>query len=217
MKGPYERRTFIMLTAGAMAAALMFGFVLFATITLRSSAQTNRTADAIVVLTGELARIETGIQLLRTGRGARLLITGVNRKLSREDLRRLTGLSRNTFDCCVDIGYAALDTTGNAVEARGWSEKHRFSSLIVVTSTYHMPRSMAEFAHAMPVTELIPHAVPIKSLAVPAWWLHVSATRTLASEYLKYLSSATRLGFVRLIRGFDDAVVVSPVTMSTPT
>lgn len=217
MKGPFERRTVIMAITGVASVALMFGFVLFATIALRIGTQTNRTADAIVVLTGEQARIETGVQMLRTGRGARLLITGVNRKLSREELRRLTGLSRNTFDCCVDIGYAAMDTTGNAQEARDWSERHRFTSLIVVTSTYHMPRSMAEFAHAMPVTELIPQAVPVRSLAVPAWWLHVTATRTLASEYLKYLSSATRLGFVRLIRGLDDAVVVSPVASSTPT
>lgn len=217
MRAPFERRSVMLAFAGAASVALMFGFVLFATNSVRIGAPTNRTADAIVVLTGEQARIDTGVQLLRTGRGARLLITGVNRKLGREDLRRLTGLNRNTFDCCVDIGYAALDTTGNAEEARNWSERHRFASLIVVTSTYHIPRSMAEFAHAMPVTELIPHAVPVKALAVPAWWLHVTATRTLASEYLKYLSSATRLGFVRLIRGLDDAVVVSPVGSSTST
>ena len=124
-------------------------------------------------------------------------------------MRKLTGLDNAHFYCCVDIGYAAADTSGNAAEARAWANQRQFASLIVVTSSYHMPRSLAEFAHAMPDRTLIPHAVRLKSLAVAAWWLNASASRLLAEEYMKYLSSIARLSLARLVRTHGVDAVAS--------
>ena len=101
-------------------------------------------ADGIVVLTGGDFRILEGARLLQEGRATRMLISGVDAKTSRDDLLKLSGLPPTTFNCCVDLGYFAQNTVGNAEETRAWAQSRKLGRLIVVTSSYHMPRSLAE-------------------------------------------------------------------------
>lgn len=186
---------------GLVLCAFVFGFVLFANVATRQPPATVARADAIVVLTGGDQRIEEGVRLLNAGYGGRLLISGVNRRTSKEDVRRLTGLNPTLFECCVEIGYAALDTAGNADETRQWVAARRVSSLIVVTSSYHMPRSLAEMARALPGIELIPYPVLPRSFRADQWWLSMSTIRVLVGEYLKYLPTAARCRLSRLMMG----------------
>lgn len=183
------------------AAALAFGFVIFASSVMRSSVGSEAAlmADGIVVLTGGDNRIVEGARLLAKGRAKRMLISGVNRKTRREDVERVSGLDHKQFTCCVDLGYEALDTVGNADETRQWANSNNYSKLIVVTSTYHMPRGLAELSLAMPDRTLIPHAVTPRSFPVSGWWLHVATTRILFREYLKYLPAAARLSAQRVL------------------
>jgi uncharacterized SAM-binding protein YcdF (DUF218 family) len=175
------------------AAMLAFGFVIFATSVMRGPLGGTETADGIVVLTGGDNRIVEGARLLAEGRGKRLLISGVNRASRREDVQRISGLDQKAFTCCVDLGYEALDTVGNADEARTWAHNNGYMTLIVVTSSYHMPRGLAELSLAMPDRKLVPHAVTPRSFPDSGWWLHVRTTRILMSEYLKYLPAVARL------------------------
>jgi uncharacterized SAM-binding protein YcdF (DUF218 family) len=195
---------------------LVLGFVLFAAMATRSTIDQPLRADGIVVLTGGQSRIAEAVRLLEAGKASRLLISGVNRRTSREDLRRLTGLSPKQFDCCVDIGYEALDTSGNADEARAWAQERQFTSLIVVTACYHMPRSLAEIALAMPDVKLIAHAVVPRQLQGAPWWLHMAAARTIVFEYLKFLPVVTRLALTR-IAGRREASAVAGVAGGEPT
>ncbi len=186
-----------------LAVTFVTGFLSFASMATRDPAQAHAPADAIVVLTGSGARLGEAGRLMRAGFGRRLLVSGVNPKVHREDLERLTGLDGPTLRCCVDVGYAALDTIGNAGEARGWARRHGFRRLIVVTAAYHMPRSLAELTHAMPDVELTPHAVLPRDHAAVSWWSDPGRVRLLASEYVKYLSASARLAAERWI-GVDD-------------
>jgi uncharacterized SAM-binding protein YcdF (DUF218 family) len=147
-------------------------------------------ADGIVVLTGGRARVETAIELLEGGKARRLLISGVHRDSSSASIRRAIKGKRETFDCCVDIDKAALDTVGNAEQAAGWARENHFDSLIIVTSDYHMPRSMIEMTRKLPGTHIIPHNVRSDpaSIADPA------LLRVLLPEYLKYVASILGLG-----------------------
>ena len=85
------------------------------------------------------------------------------------------------------------DTIGNAIETRKWAERQHFSSLLVVTSDYHMRRSMAELASAMPDMRLL--AVPISNpdLDLADWWKRPRTFALLAREYGKYLLTVARL------------------------
>ncbi len=151
--------------------------------------------DAIVVVTGGSQRIGDAIGLLGADRGARLLISGVNEKTSREELAKLNPAARELIACCVDLDYRARNTIGNAIEARRWVRRHDFRSLLVVTSNYHMPRVMAEFAHAMPQLRLVAHPVVTEHAETAGWWQRWSTVRLFAPEYVKYLAARLRSTF----------------------
>jgi uncharacterized SAM-binding protein YcdF (DUF218 family) len=193
--------------AGGMACLLVLGFLAFANIVTREPAPDNSRADGIVVLTGGDTRILEGARLLREGRADRLLISGVNRRTPRDDVMKLSGLGPQKFSCCVDLGYEARDTIGNADETRSWVAAQRYDSLIVVTSSYHMPRSLAELSIALPQTRLIPHPVMPKGFPESSWWRHPGATRILVSEYLKFLPAAARYAAYRLIGNHNQGSI----------
>lgn len=204
-------RRVMILATGAAISLLALGFVLFATVVTRPPAPADVHADGIVVLTGESRRIAEGARLLNEGRAERMLISGVYRRTGKRALLRISGLPEQKFDCCVDVGYAALDTAGNADEARTWATERRYATLIVVTASYHMPRSLAEISLALPGTRLIPHPVVPKGFPVRRWWLNASVTRVLLSEYLKFLPSVAHLTVARLLgRGESSSLAEMP-------
>ena len=191
------------LTIGGAAAAgfaFMLGFLMFASLATRGGADDTETADGIVVLTGGEKRIAEASRLLADGKARRLLISGVNRMTTKKDVRRLTSISGRLFACCVDLGYAALNTRGNAEETRDWARTHEFSSLIVVTASYHMPRSLAELSQVLPNVRLVAHPVVPSQFADDPWWLSPTNARILAGEYVKFLPTAARLAIGRLMR-----------------
>lgn len=190
-------RRWLMAGAG-VAALLLLGFIIFAGAATREPADLSFRADGIVVLTGGESRIAKAASLLEAGSASRMLISGVNRKVSKEDIQRLTGLTPAQFDCCVDIGYAAHDTIGNADEAREWAERRGYRRLIIVTASYHMPRSLAEVGRVLPDVELYPYPVVPKKFHSEAWWLHPGTIRILLSEYVKFLPAAARYAAARL-------------------
>ncbi len=159
------------------------------------------------MLTGEGRRIAEGARLLDEGRAQRMLISGVFRRTGKKALLEISGLPEDKFDCCVDVGYNALDTAGNANETRAWVASHGYDSLIVVTASYHMPRSLAELSLALPATQLIPHPVVPNNFPPTRWWLHASVTRTLISEYFKFLPTAAHLTVARLLRSTQPSSV----------
>jgi uncharacterized SAM-binding protein YcdF (DUF218 family) len=182
------------------------GFVIFAAIIARFTPSSNERADGIVVLTGGEHRLIEAARLLSEGRGTRLLISGVNPITSRDDLLRKSGMSNRLFECCVDVGYAAHDTKGNASETRNWAIDRKFAKLIIVTSSYHMPRSLIELGRAMPEVELVAYPVVSRAFQNERWWTHGGMFRLLLSEYVKFLPSAARYGIARLVRWENGAL-----------
>ena len=176
----------------AFGLALLLGYVRFASAIASHEPVAVPRTDAIVVVTGGSQRVGDAIGLLGAERGARLLISGVNEKTGREDLAKLNPTARELLTCCVDLDYRARNTIGNAIEARRWVRSHGFRSLLVVTSNYHMPRTIAEFSHAMPGLRLVPHPVVTDQIDTTGWWHRWSAIRVLLPEYAKYLAARLR-------------------------
>lgn len=200
-----------------VAVALTGGFYVFATSVGSYVRHDVKRADGIVVLTGGEDRVATGIQLISAGQGRRLLISGVHPKtMAPGDIQRRLGGNSAIFNCCVDLGREAHDTIGNAEETRDWAAAHAYRSLIVVTSSYHMPRSMAELSRTMPDVELIPYPVPSRTLRMGTWWQHRPTARLLVGEYLKFLSSAARLGASRLWSGLMPRSTVAAHPSTSP-
>jgi uncharacterized SAM-binding protein YcdF (DUF218 family) len=162
-------------------------------------AQEPPVADGVVVLTGASnVRLEQATKLLEAGKGKRLLISGVNREASRDDVLGVTKAVRPIYDCCVDLGYAAADTIGNASESAEWAKAKDYHSLIIVTADYHMPRSMLELHAAMPDVDLHPYPVVTESLNAHRWWKGGTSARRMIVEYCKYLAILGREAFLKL-------------------
>jgi uncharacterized SAM-binding protein YcdF (DUF218 family) len=185
---------FLTMTAGALGAVLLgAGFCWFTLTIPTEEVMLDRSADGIVVLTGAAARIPDAIELLATERGKRLLISGVNRDTRAREIARLTPVYSKYFTCCIDLDRSALNTFGNALETKRWTRDHNFSSLIVVTSNWHMPRAMAELEHQLPEVTLISFPVISPKMKDQPWWSNLEAVRLLFAEYLKYLFALARM------------------------
>lgn len=178
----------------AVASLLLFaGFLKFLSMVPRGELAAPARGDGIVALTGGPERLSDALRLLASGRGQRLLISGVHPETTDRELARAQPDYAAFARCCVDLGRRALNTAGNAVETRNWAEGHGFHSLIVVTSGYHMPRTLMELAREMPDVELIPYAVVTDRFRDEPWWRDWGAARLLVGEYVKYVAALVRV------------------------
>lgn len=156
-------------------------------------------ADAIVALTGRSdRRLEAAAQLLEAGKGRRLLISGVNRAASRQDVLRITGLAKPLYDCCVDLGFTAVDTIGNARETAHWARGLGYRHVILVTADFHMPRAMLELRAAAPQLRVTPYAVATGAVDAHDWAHDDVSARRMMWEYNKYLVILARAGLMSL-------------------
>lgn len=173
-------------------ALFVGGFLYFANLVGSMVPPDSIRADGIVVLTGGSQRLKLALDLLGKGMGERLLISGVHQSTTPQQLRRLTRSSSAMFNCCVDMGYEALDTIGNAQETVGWISEHGYRRVLVVTNNYHMPRSLIELRRADPQTEFIAYPVINSNLKARNWLADPNTLRILISEYVKIIATGVR-------------------------
>lgn len=178
---------------GLVSVAFVIGLTLFIADIPRTSPNPVPHVDGIVVLTGGPERIQQSVSLLSTGSGKRLLISGVDQGVTLEDIRSLERVDSPLFDCCIDIGRIARDTIGNATETAAWARQNGYSSLLVVTSAYHLPRATQELQYTMPNLTLRGFPVHQASVHLEQWYLYPGSARLLIAEYTKYLLTLVRL------------------------
>jgi len=164
----------------AAAWVLGFGFYIVSLPTSADPAKATQ-SDAVIVLTGGAGRLDAGVRLMEARSAGRMLISGVNPVVTPAELTALTGADDGLFACCVDLDHASPDTAGNAIESAKWARTHGFSSIILVTADYHMPRSLILFRQALP-------EATITAFAVDGDW----PLGLLAKEYNKYLVTLVR-------------------------
>ena len=145
-------------------------------------------ADAILVFTGGNNRLDTGFKLLRSNHANQLFISGVHRGVDVVSLiKNFSDDAKNPISCCVTLGYNAGDTYGNAKESLSWINANKYKKVILVTSSYHMPRSLYYLKKADFL--LTVYSYPILSeYGDKNSWGDLPGTRSLIiSEYNKYL------------------------------
>ncbi|MCR9254519.1 MAG: YdcF family protein [Alphaproteobacteria bacterium] len=187
-----------------MILAWAVGFILFAN-RIATLEPVAGEAEGLVVLTGGSERIEAAAGLLREMPGARMLVSGVNRSVDRDTLLgRLSAVGQLDSNR-IDLGYAAEDTVGNAVEAAGWAVAQGYRSIRVVTAAYHMPRSLAEFRHAMPRIDVIPHPIFPERVRFRDWWRSPGTAALIASEWTKHILSSARIAVTEWLQNEPEA------------
>ncbi len=79
--------------------------------------------------------------MLREGTAPRMLVTGVYEDVRPGEFAAAYNVSPQLMDCCVTLGFAALDTRGNARETAVWVAENKVRSIRLVTSDWHMRRA----------------------------------------------------------------------------
>lgn len=188
------RRALKLTAAGLAALGLAWtgGIAWFVHDSLTMTTDRTTPTDAIVVLTGGRLRVETALNLLGAGRARKLFISGVNPHVDRLALLRVAGRTDESDADRIDIGHEAENTLGNARETAEWMRRQDYRSLRLVTSWYHMRRSLLEFRRAMPDTLIVAEPVFAAHSDPQQWseWLDV-ATLTVG-EYHKLLATLVR-------------------------
>ena len=147
--------------------------------------------EAIVVLTGEKRRIPEAMELLRQRESEKLIISGVHGGVPLIDVvNRQEGASFRIHETWerIEMESDSLSTIENAEKSAAILKKHKLEKIILVTSDYHMPRSLKIFEDALPGYEV--HAYPIRSVfsdLVFEKQFTVANLRKLATESFKYL------------------------------
>lgn len=182
-----------LLTIGGIAGLWAAGLFAFAASLPRHPPADDIVTDGIVVLTGGSERLEVGFDLLRAGKARKLFISGVYRGV---EVRELLALARQDdggeLECCVELGYEADDTEGNAVETARWVAAQGLRSIRLVTANYHMPRSLVEFRRALPGVELVAHPVAPAKVRLDGWWGWPGTAELIIIEYNKYVAALVR-------------------------
>ena len=182
-----------LIAIGLFVSALQF-FVL----TLPKQTQKPPVVDGIVVATGGQARLEEGLVLLANKTAPLLLLTGVGEGITKQMIAQslvLTGDQDKILSCCVTLEFQALDTPGNAIAAKNWSQTNDIQTLLLVTSDYHMPRAALEFTTAMPDRQIIAHPIIAPDLEGKSWYSDWQIARLYSREFLKYSFRSIQLIF----------------------
>lgn len=182
----------LVLAALALAGAWCGGLVWFVLQIPAEIADPDGATDAIVVLTGGSLRVESGLALFAAGKAEKLFISGVYHGVEVGDLLRVSRQWPEKSACCIALGHTADSTLGNALETAAWMRGEHFRSLRLVTANYHMPRSLLEFARAMPDVTIVPHPVFPEVSRGAHWWLRPASVGLLLLEYDKYLVALVR-------------------------
>lgn len=152
----------------------LLGYALF--VVLLPEPGDERHTDGIVVLTGGAKRLERGLDLLERGKADRMLISGVERTVRPIELAVRYHKDEKLFDCCIDLGRESVDTRSNAEETANWIRRHKFKTIRLVTTDWHMPRASFELRRESPGVVVTTDAIQSR----PRF-------RTLFLEYNKYL------------------------------
>lgn len=133
--------------------AWIFGFVWFS-LALPQPAGDQRT-DAVIVPTGSAGRIPQGLEVLDQGLAEQMLVTGVDPEVKPAEFAAQFNVSRRRMNCCVTLGFAAVDTKSNAYETAEWVADRNITSLRLVTADWHMRRAAHELELALPANVTI--------------------------------------------------------------
>ena len=144
----------------------------------------------IVVLTGGRHRLSVAFSLLNNRVAERLFISGVQKDISIKDLERRYGVELyNKRDITLD--KVATNTFENARETSLWIKKKNIKSIRLVTSNYHILRSLVEFERWNNDVEIVLHPVFSEKVNMK-WWGSLDSFSFLAREYNKFLFALIR-------------------------
>jgi uncharacterized SAM-binding protein YcdF (DUF218 family) len=173
----------ILRIAACMLMALLVLYFDFAKEAGRYKAENNR-ADAIVVLTGGLGRVDKGFELFAEGKAGCLILAGVAKDATLESIFFKRDLVKDKVNIILEKN--STSTYENAVEIEKIIKTKNINSIILITSFYHMKRALYTFNRILPgETRLYIYPVTTPNFDENMWW-RGSGLVLMAGEFFKY-------------------------------
>jgi uncharacterized SAM-binding protein YcdF (DUF218 family) len=160
--------------------------------------------DAIVVLTGGKGRVEQGLEFLREGVSPTLILSGVNEAADLDSIFAggLDGVDRDR----IILEKQSKSTYENALQVKRLVIDRGYSSVLLITSSYHMKRAFFIFNRVMPEGVLImPYRVSSPNFNEERWW-DWKGLSILTPEFIKYSWYEIRFGLESVIAEKEGAV-----------
>ncbi len=177
-------KKFILITFFVVIGIWLIGLCLFAYTINHYPTDTSTHTQAIVVLTGGRNRISEAVKLLNQGLADKLFISGVEKNTSLKDISDFQDIPMPQKN--ISLEKKSTNTIENAIQTQAWLDKNHISSIRLVTSNYHLPRSIQEFQNQNAKLNIIPHPVFSEHVA-KEWWTKTRSFCLIASEYNKFL------------------------------
>jgi uncharacterized SAM-binding protein YcdF (DUF218 family) len=148
--------------AAAIVMLWLFLFLWFMLDAFFCSSVPDASCDNVVVLTGEKCRIPHALRSIEINKPRSIFISGVNEKTTLNDILGINLLEYNIVypkkDVSFILGKRAKNTFENAIEINEWVKKNGIKKILLITSDYHMRRSILEIKHKTKDLEIVPYA-----------------------------------------------------------
>ena len=168
-----------------MILFLIYGFVIYLTKIYNNQVSFNDQTDGIAVLTGGKGRINLGLELFNKNNNLRLIISGVDKKVSDKSIipNDIKNKNRITIDKDSETTYE------NAKIINEWTSIYKLQNVTVITSYYHMPRSMMLIQLLTPTINFYAYPVKKNVSYKTSFKDNMKYYFFLTEEYIKYLVS----------------------------
>jgi uncharacterized SAM-binding protein YcdF (DUF218 family) len=185
-KGKRRSASIILLAfAGLFILAYGYFFLGFVSDLKPNTAEDLSAVEAIVVLTGGRGRVEEGLRLMRATATGLLVVSGVHEDADIDSIFIKAGITDDERARIV-LDKVSGNTYENAVQVRGIVREMGITSILLVTSAYHMKRAYSVFRKTLPGdVRIMPHSAPSPNFDEKRWWQGRGAW--LANvEFIKY-------------------------------
>ena len=145
----------------------------------------NNSSDGIAVLTGGKGRISLGLELFKSDGNLKLIISGVDKKVSDKSI--IPDNLRNKANITIDKDSES--TYQNAKVINNWIAQNKLKNVTIISSYYHMPRSMLLIQAITPSINF--YAYPVKKIHTKkiSFKENIFYYFFLVEEYIKYIVS----------------------------
>ena len=154
----------------------------------------------IVILTGGTNRIKEGLKIIDNFKKSKkinykILVSGTGLGFTKSILRKQLGPNFNPklIQCCIDLDSVSKNTFTNARETFKWISKNKINEFILITSNYHMPRSILEFKNVMPNLKIYTYAITPEKHDIKNWLSSYQTFGLVLTEYCKYIVASLRI------------------------
>ncbi len=164
---------------------LIIGFVIFLKRIQYKQVNFHYQTDGIAVLTGGKGRISLGLDLFNKNKNLKLIISGVDKKVSDKSIIPYDLKNKGS----ITIDKESRSTYQNAKIINKWASKYKLQNVSIITSYYHMPRSMMLIQSLTPTINFYAYPVEKKISNKISFRDKILYYFFLTEEYIKYLVS----------------------------